>query len=185
MPAMPEDARFKADLYRREAEQLRRAAEVVRDEGLREQLRSIAQQYETIAKRIESQPEPRPASIFPACSPSERALFPFLTARPIPPRACSLVIAVEAAGAIVSSAPAGPPRHDVDDVRDHAVLPTRPLLGVGRCRGIIAWQGPTLTVLGPVWSEPVSAPRFPCSTGKYWDFCHFMPSRPAFGGSEG
>src|SRR5260221_14544805 len=38
---------------------------------------------------------------------------------------------------------------------------------------------------GPVWSEPVSAPRFPCSTGKYWDFCHFMPSRPAFGGSEG
>jgi hypothetical protein len=42
---MPEDARSKADHYRREAVQLRDAAKVVRDEGLREQLRSIAEQY--------------------------------------------------------------------------------------------------------------------------------------------
>jgi hypothetical protein len=53
---MPEDARFKADQYRREAEQLRVAAQVVRDEGLREQLLSIAEQYEAMARRIESQP---------------------------------------------------------------------------------------------------------------------------------
>jgi hypothetical protein len=56
VPAMPEDARFKADQYRREAEQLRVAAQVVRDEGLREQLLSIAEQYEAMARRIESQP---------------------------------------------------------------------------------------------------------------------------------
>jgi hypothetical protein len=53
---MPEDARSTADHYRREAEHLRRAAEVVRDEGLREQLLSIAEQYEAMARRIESQP---------------------------------------------------------------------------------------------------------------------------------
>jgi|HubBroStandDraft_2_1064218.scaffolds.fasta_scaffold3229936_1 hypothetical protein len=55
---MPEDARSKADHYRREAVQLRDAAKVVRDEGLREQLRSIAEQYEAMATKIDSQPEP-------------------------------------------------------------------------------------------------------------------------------
>jgi hypothetical protein len=53
---MPEDARSKADQYRREAEQLRDAAKVVLDEALREQLLSIAEQYEAMARRIESQP---------------------------------------------------------------------------------------------------------------------------------
>lgn len=52
---MPEDERSKADPYRREAEQLRDAAKLVRDEGLREQLLSIAEQYETVAKRIANQ----------------------------------------------------------------------------------------------------------------------------------
>jgi hypothetical protein len=55
---MPEDARSKADQYRREAEQLRDAAKVVLDEALREQLLSIAEQYEAMATRIDSQPEP-------------------------------------------------------------------------------------------------------------------------------
>ena len=53
---MPEDARSKADQYRREAEQLRVAAQVVRDEGLREQLLSIAEQYERLAAGTESLP---------------------------------------------------------------------------------------------------------------------------------
>lgn len=54
--AMPEDARSTADQYRREAEQLRDAAKVVRDEGLREQLLSMAEQYERLAAGTTSLP---------------------------------------------------------------------------------------------------------------------------------
>jgi hypothetical protein len=51
---MPEDDdEARVSQYRREAADLRRAAEVVRDESLREQLLSIAQQYEALADRIE------------------------------------------------------------------------------------------------------------------------------------
>jgi hypothetical protein len=47
------DDQSKADKYRREAMSLRQAAEIVRDAGLRGQLLSIAEQYETLAARIE------------------------------------------------------------------------------------------------------------------------------------
>jgi hypothetical protein len=51
---MPEDDdESRVSQYRREAADLRRAAEIVRDESLREQLLSIAQQYEALADRIE------------------------------------------------------------------------------------------------------------------------------------
>jgi hypothetical protein len=50
---MPEDDEARVRLYRREAADLRRAAKSVRDEGLRKQLRSIAQQYKKLADRIE------------------------------------------------------------------------------------------------------------------------------------
>jgi hypothetical protein len=47
------DDQSNAEKYRREAMTLRQAAEVVRDPGLRDQLLSIAEQYEALAAGIE------------------------------------------------------------------------------------------------------------------------------------
>ena len=61
-------AKARADLYRREAADLRRAVELIQEDGLRRQLLAIAQEYEDIAADIERQlaraqqnqgPEPR------------------------------------------------------------------------------------------------------------------------------
>ncbi len=47
------DDQSKAEKYRREAMSLRQAAEIVRDPKLRNQLLSIAEQYEALAAAIE------------------------------------------------------------------------------------------------------------------------------------
>ena len=61
-------AKARADLYRREAADLRRAVELIQDDALRKQLIAIAQEYQDIAADIERQlaraqqkqgPEPR------------------------------------------------------------------------------------------------------------------------------
>ena len=61
-------AKARADLYRREAADLRRAVELIQDDALRKQLIAIAQEYQDIAANIERQlaraqqkqgPEPR------------------------------------------------------------------------------------------------------------------------------
>jgi hypothetical protein len=60
------DDRPKAEKYRSEAMTLRQAAEVVRDPGLRDQLLSIAEQYEALAAAIERglpSQENRPSSL--------------------------------------------------------------------------------------------------------------------------
>ena len=43
----------RAEQYRREAAEIRKAAEIVQDEGLRQQLLSFADQYEAVATSIE------------------------------------------------------------------------------------------------------------------------------------
>lgn len=47
------------EYYRKEAASLRQAAEVIRDQGFREQLLSIADDYEAAAIKIETQIDPR------------------------------------------------------------------------------------------------------------------------------
>jgi hypothetical protein len=50
---MQADPQSQANRYRRQAEHLRRAVELIVEAGLREQLLSIALQYETAAASIE------------------------------------------------------------------------------------------------------------------------------------
>jgi hypothetical protein len=51
----PGSAGAAVEKCRQEAGSLREAAEVIRDEGLREQLLSFAQQYENLAMKIEAE----------------------------------------------------------------------------------------------------------------------------------
>jgi hypothetical protein len=51
----------KPDYYRQEAEEIRSAAEIVRDLQFREQLLGIAKEYEAWAARLEAQEHPEAA----------------------------------------------------------------------------------------------------------------------------
>jgi len=51
--------------YRRQAEHLRHAVELIHDEGLRQQLLSIARQYETAAASLEQELRSKVAQIGP------------------------------------------------------------------------------------------------------------------------
>jgi hypothetical protein len=48
----------KLDYYRQEAEEIRKAAEIVRDPQFREQLLGIAKEYEAWAARLDAQNRP-------------------------------------------------------------------------------------------------------------------------------
>jgi len=52
---MQTDPELLASHYRREAEHLRRAVEIIEEAGLREQLLSIAQQYDAAAGSLEQE----------------------------------------------------------------------------------------------------------------------------------
>ena len=52
---MDPDPEAEASRYRREAEHLRRASELIADERLREQLIGIAQQYEAAAASLQQE----------------------------------------------------------------------------------------------------------------------------------
>jgi hypothetical protein len=78
--------------------------------------------------------------------------------RPMPPRACSPVIVVEAAGAIVSSAPAGPPCRPVDDGRAQAASLT---LTAGRCTPARSTRAPATSSTSPDRRKGSSRARWP------------------------
>ena len=50
---MPEREKARAALYRREAAELRKAADLIKDPLFREQLIAIAREYEAVANEIE------------------------------------------------------------------------------------------------------------------------------------
>jgi hypothetical protein len=54
-PSRTGSAKAAVEKYRQEARSLREAAEVIRDEGLRDQLLSFVRQYENLAMRIEAE----------------------------------------------------------------------------------------------------------------------------------